>query len=124
MQINRLITYVFLTCLLCITYACNHDADVPSEPAVSFNNDIKIILSANCMQSGCHGNVNTERFSLATYDELMSAGIVSAGDARNSGIYRAITGRSGIMPPSPQPILTERQIGLIYIWIEQGAKNN
>jgi hypothetical protein len=60
-----------------------------------------------------------------TYDDVMNSGYVSPGNARGSKLYLDIIGSGGrIMPPSSQPPLSDNQVTLIYLWIEQGAKNN
>lgn len=103
--------------------ACRRESDLTNYPVVSFNNEVLPIITGNCTQSGCHGTVGGEQFALTNYNEVM--GIVKAGDARKSDLYRVITGRSfEFMPPSPSDPLTEAQIRSIFVWIEQGAQND
>ena len=84
---------------------------------------LMLILASNCNQPGCHGGIETEEFSLTTYNEVMVH--VDAGNGRKSNLYRVITGREkDIMPPEPLSLLTEDQIRTIFVWIEQGAPNN
>jgi uncharacterized membrane protein len=55
----------------------------------------------------------------------MSYGGVKAGNAHRSKLYRVITNRSfQTMPPSGYSEVSAEDIKLLYIWIEQGAKNN
>ena len=109
------------TCCLALL-SCRHTADLSSFPEVSFQNNVQAIITANCTQSDCHTGQG-HLFPLLTYDDIHE--YVESGNADNSKLFEAITGRSGkIMPPPPQSVLTEDQIKYIYLWIEQGAKNN
>lgn len=113
--------------LLCfcsgIFSACNHKADLSALPAISFSNNVQSIIVGNCTQSGCHADGSDRPHSLTTYDDVIKR--VSPGDANSSQLYERIAGQSGnIMPPAPQAMLTNDQIRTIYLWIEQGAKNN
>ena len=64
-----------------------------------------------------------EQFPLVSYDDIRST--VTPGDARGSKLYKSITGKgASLMPPGSRTLLTNDAIRLIYIWIEQGAKNN
>lgn len=106
----------------CITQQVDPTADLP---AVSYQTDISPIVSANCTQSGCHGT-NDRQFSLTSYDDVIQRCDVKAGKPHDSKLYEVIrlyTGESA-MPPGPNEPLTDEQIGLIYVWILQGAKNN
>jgi hypothetical protein len=116
-----IIIFIFFSNLVT---SCRHGSEIPALPDVSFNRDVQPILSANCAQSGCHGNIDKRRFSLLTYEEVMSSNTVISGDAHNSNLYKAITGRNNIMPKAPQSPLSDSQIRYIFIWIGQGAKNN
>lgn len=120
----RFILPIFLLASMMVIQSCIRDSNLESYPTVSFSTEVLPIIAANCTQSGCHGYVDTEEFSLMNYSEIM--GHVSPGDGRKSSIYRVITGRSleGFMPPSPSAPLTEDQIRTIFVWIEQGALNN
>ena len=103
--------------------ACMSDPDLENYPEVSFSNEVMLIISSNCNQPGCHGGVETEEFSMTSYEEVMVH--VKAGNGRKSNLYRVITGREDkIMPPEPLNLLTEEQIRTIFVWIEQGAPNN
>jgi hypothetical protein len=117
----------FLLCCIALFWSCRHDPEIPATPEVSFSHDVQAIITGNCTQSGCHeGNTGggEDLFPLVTYNDIIEQ--VNKGNGRDSRIYQAITGKGGtkLMPPSPQAKLTDDQIGLIYVWIEQGAKNN
>lgn len=109
--------------------ACRHDTELSNLKEVSFANDVQPIIGGNCTQSGCHtGNVagqDRSVFALITYDDIIKGGI-SPGNAHGSKIYQTISNRlfAKVMPPKPLPVLADDQVKLIYLWIEQGAKNN
>lgn len=104
--------------------SCTHETDLTGLKDISFSSDIQPIIAGNCTQSGCH-NGNAE-FSLITYNDVVDHGHIKAGDAHGSDLYQAISnhGFEETMPPEPLPPLSTDQIKMVYLWIEQGAKNN
>lgn len=118
------ITLCILFFISILSVSCRHTSDSPVSPVVNFRSDVQSILIGNCTQGGCHGSIDNRRFSLVTYDDVMASGTVIPGDAHNSNLFKAITGRNSIMPKSPQTPLNDDQVRYIYIWIAQGAKNN
>lgn len=117
---------IFSSGILIFLNACRHDSDLASLPQISFANNIQPIIASNCTQSGCHNSQGDSRFPLVTYNDVMTDGKISAGNAHGSTLYNSISnhGTAKLMPPAPLPTLSEDQIKLIFIWIEQGAKNN
>ena len=102
--------------------SCMHESKLEGVADVSFQNDIKRILNGNCTFSGCHDGHSGEA-DFTSYEGVMSH--IEAGNARASKIYKAVTNRTfNEMPPSGYPKLSSSDIRLLYIWIEQGAKNN
>jgi hypothetical protein len=112
---------IFLFVISAALYAgCMNEPNLESYPAVSFSNEVRQIIVANCTQPGCHGS---GQFGLSTYEEIRAN--VNPGNGRKSKLYRSITGRNyEFMPPSPSAPLTDDQIRTIFVWIEQGALNN
>lgn len=107
-----------------IIQSCRTEPDLTGVPDVKFSTDIQRILSAKCNFSGCHA-VNGSYGSLATYDDVISRGEIIGGDARKSKLYRMITNRTyEYMPPKNYTEVSSDELKLIYLWIEQGAKNN
>jgi len=95
---------------------------VPDSPVMSFQTDVQPIIVGNCTESGCHASSGGE-FPLVSYNDV--SGHLTAGDARGSELYKSITGKGAqLMPPGSRPLLTNDAIRVIYVWIEQGAKNN
>ena len=120
--------YVSLSILLILMSAftlnsCKHEVDLTGVPEISFSNDIQLILSGNCSMPACHGTDAASEFPLVTYQNVMNEGDVKAGDANASELYQVLlrTGDERMPPTGP---LTDIQIKKIFIWIEQGAKDN
>ncbi len=96
---------------------------------IDFNRDIRPILSNNCF--ACHGPDEQQRkakLRLDTKDGAFAkAGVIVAGDAANSRLYKRIihTDPNAVMPPpSTGHKLTEAQIATVKRWIDEGAQWN
>lgn len=75
--------------------------------------------------SGCHSaNTGGELFPLVTYSEIASSDLITPGNAKSSQLYQAINGGGGDGAMPPSGTLANDDVLLIYLWIEQGAKNN
>ena len=119
----------FLSSLL--VCAAVHAAELPEASRISFNRDIRPILSENCY--ACHGfdpkhregGLRLDTFEGATEDRDGARGIVP-GDPAKSDIWQRIisTDKDEVMPPpkSHKPPLTTAQRDLLKKWIEQGAR--
>ena len=104
-------------------------ADSKDEP-VSFNRDIRPILSDVCFQ--CHGPDAKERkadLRLDSDDKLFAERdghrVLVAGDPAKSELFRRLTATDDderMPPPSSGKKLTPQQIETIRRWIEQWAK--
>jgi hypothetical protein len=117
----KLVFFLSMGLLLFISFqACKHPADLSAVPEISFSGQIQPLIIANCSKSGCHGESAYERFPLTTYDEIIRDGQVIPGQAHGSNLYDVIL--NGTMPQDGK--LSNETIQLIYVWIEQGAKNN
>ena len=102
-------------------------AGTPARP-VSYLRDVRPILAQHCF--GCHGPDEAARKGKLRLD-LKSAAfavrkgrhVVAAGDPGGSLVFeRLVTDDEGKrMPPEGSPPLTEKQVGTIRAWIEQGA---
>lgn len=99
--------------------SCQHDPVVPPTPVLTFEKDIQPITLNNCARARCH-NGSGEGPVLVSYKDVM--GLVKAGDAKASKLYRTMTNLTpGIAMPPDGP-LADLQINLVYVWILQGAK--
>src|SRR5689334_11378149 len=95
-------------------------------PAISFNRDIRPILANNCF--ACHGPDEKQRetkFHFDTEDGAFAKrGVIVPGSAAESLLVKRITNPDPdehMPPPDSGHALTERQIGLLQQWIDQGA---
>jgi len=123
-KINSIFRYSFFVALsifLSILLSCRHKADIPTQPQVSFSQQVQPIIIANCSYAGCHTANNRHPRALVTYSDIMQG--TTPGNAYSSQIYQRITELgSNKMPPDHN--MTENQIIIVYTWIMQGAQNN
>jgi len=102
-------------------YSCTHSPDLTNVRTVTFNNEVLPIFQTNCAY--CHNATKQPGgYDLSNYTSIMKG--IKAGKANSSNIYNVITSTISTMPPSPHKALNQDQRSLIYVWIEQGAKNN
>jgi len=93
------------------------DTPVQVQEEVSFSQDILPIFQE--VAGSCHGT--SGGLSLETYEGVMN--VVVAGNPEESLLWKRLNGQAGpIMPPSGK--LNDDLLQLIYLWIQQGAKNN
>ena len=110
--------------LILSTFSCKHDPIVPGDAeTICYEKDIKPILMSNCAYAGCHDPITMEEdYDFSSYQGVMASGTVKPGDPNDSKMYKAITDKGeDFMPPPPKPKLSTANIGLIYLWIKQGA---
>ncbi len=101
-------------------------AQAPAEPRISFNRDIRPILSNNCF--ACHGPDEAQRETKFHFDTKEGAfaedGIIEPGNAAKSVLVKRITNPDPderMPPPDSGHALTEQQIALLRQWIDEGA---
>ncbi len=101
-------------------------AQAPPAP-LSFNRDIRPILSNNCF--ACHGPDEKQRETKFHFDTregaFLEEGIIVPGNAARSALYRRITHEdlNERMPPFESGhTLTDKQVDLLKRWIDEGAK--
>jgi len=100
----------------------------PTEKPIDFDRDIRPILSDNCF--ACHGPEEDGRqgnLRLDTKDGAFADRgayqIIVPGKSADSRLYQRISATQRRMPPvSSGRTLTPKQIELIRVWIDQGAK--
>jgi hypothetical protein len=92
---------------------------------IYFDVDVKPIIAQNCAISGCHAaGTYSDGVNLENYQKIIATGKIKANDL-NSKFYNAITTNDtdDVMPPPPSKKLSNDQINIISLWIQQGAKN-
>jgi len=123
---------IFLTSLMLGGVLIGGCGSSPTEPKVSFKQDVLPILTENC--SSCH-TANGEGFqksgfSTESYDAIMKGTnqgkMIVAGDSLSSSLNRMVEGRvdPSIQMPHGGKKLTDEQVKTLKIWVDQGAKNN
>lgn len=91
----------------------------PTESAYA---PVQAIFTQHCV--ACHGDTNPKAgASLTSYDNVMKAGIVKAGDPEGSLVIHALKGTNGAKQmPFKQAPLSDADIQTISDWIKNGAK--
>lgn len=117
---------ILILFFLLVSISCKHEIKTQATPSVSFANDIQPIIISNCTMSSCHGSINTSKFTLLTYNDVIQNGEIKAKYPNQSSLYKKITtaNKHNIMPPPPSQPLLQEQITLIKNWIKEGAKSN
>lgn len=123
-NMRRDFVYIIAICLLTgFLGSCTHSTDVAGTvKPVCFEKEVLPIFLTNCAISGCHDLSGEERPALTDYNSIVRE--VKPASLNDSRIYKVITKTWGeIMPPSPNPPLTQEQRTIIAVWIQQGANN-
>jgi Protein of unknown function (DUF1553)/Protein of unknown function (DUF1549)/Concanavalin A-like lectin/glucanases superfamily/Planctomycete cytochrome C len=101
--------------------------ETPAAQPLSFNRDVRPILSNNCF--ACHGPDEKQRETKFHFDTKEGAfaedGIIEPGNAAKSVLIKRITNPDPderMPPPDSGHALTDKQIDLLRRWIDEGAK--
>lgn len=87
---------------------------INSQTGVSYLNDIKPILEANCIKSGCHNGDNGADKNWSVFSNVQA----------KAALIKLRTGNKS-MPADIAPTgLPQSQIDLIACWVDDGAQNN
>jgi hypothetical protein len=105
-----------------------------SQPHMSFQRDVYPILEHNCL--ACHlppqgKGYLMARLNMQSYETLMQGTfhgpVIQPGDSRRSIFNMLVEGRvdaSMRMPHGRDEPLTGREIEVLRLWVEQGARDN
>jgi uncharacterized membrane protein len=104
-----------------------------SEPEISYSQDVRPILEANCL--ACHKaggqGFQASGLSMASYEDLMKGTeggpMIIGGDVEGSNLLVLMEGRADpsiSMPHGSMDPIPSEEIAIIRNWIAQGAKNN
>lgn len=104
----------------------------PPEPQISFSNEIKPLIDANCTECHTSGGDGAQASGFITtdYDSVMKGTkygpVIVAGNAVSSSFYRLVAGLvdPSIQMPHGKEAISQDNIAKIEKWIDQGAKNN
>ena len=112
--------------IACAFVACALSASAVLADAVSFNRDIRPILSDNCFS--CHGPDASHRqadLRLDLRNDAMSAGAIVPGKPAESTLVSRINSTDAdelMPPPESHKKLDAKQKELLTRWIEEGAE--
>jgi hypothetical protein len=112
-----------------VIYSCKHEPEpIPLPPVepVCFQEEVLPIFRSNCAMSGCHSAQSAQDgIILDNYFNILSSGVVPF-NPNESEVYEVLLEQDpdDRMPLAPAPPLSSAQIGIIYAWIAQGARND
>ena len=94
---------------------------------IDFTTQVQPILEANCLE--CHSQDKRKGgLSLVTYADLLDGGkdgaIVQPGNAAGSLMVHRVTGQVEPQMPLDEIPLSDAEVAIIRLWIDQGARPN
>lgn len=103
-----------------------------SPSGVSYSKDVQPILAKNCAECHTPGQKGFVASGLDTtsYQNLMKGGkfgqLVKPGDALTSALNMLVEGRvhPSIQMPHGRAKLPDKEIEILKVWVNEGAKNN
>lgn len=92
-------------------------------PDGCFQEDVLPIFISNCTMSACH-NTKDKRagYDLSNYEGIMKG--IKPKHPLNSEIYTTIKGNNPSMPERPYAKLSSKDVNMIKLWINMGARNS
>jgi hypothetical protein len=121
MQYRKYAFMVAVLMSLVTLWSCEYEKIQPDLPPVnqeiSYSADIQPIWNKSC--TGCHGSGMTapDLTEGNSYNDLMNGGFVVTSDPDDSKIYTEMIG-------GMSSYTNTSDANLVYVWIQQGAKNN
>lgn len=102
----------------------NGNGNPVDSATVSYLNDVQPIFDAKCIT--CHGVLGG--LNLTSFDKLMIGGntglVVTTGDGAGSLLVKRIDGTIPPQMPMGSSSLSNAEVLLIKIWIDEDASNN
>ncbi|MEO6303480.1 MAG: cytochrome c, partial [Bacteroidia bacterium] len=78
---------------------------------------------SNCTMSGCHNSKDKRAgYDLSNYEGIMKG--IKPKHPLNSEIYNTIKGNNPSMPERPYAKLSSKDVNMIKLWINMGARNS
>lgn len=123
--IQRIAVWATMWAMLSLLAAC-----APRD--VGFRADVQPILAKYCLECHVPGGTGFEAsgFDMSDYDSLMRGGrygpFVIPGDPLSSTLNVLVEGRAhpSIRMPHGRGKLDEREIEILRVWVQEGAKND
>jgi len=102
--------------------------DLKRTTPVEYGADVEPVFKNKCFV--CHsGNVTEGKYDMSTYEKVMKGGgkragkVVIPGKSAESFLFLACSRQmKPIMPPKSEESLNSREVSIIKLWIEEGAK--
>lgn len=92
-------------------------------PDGCFKEDVLPIFVSNCSMAGCHNSTHKAAgYDLTNYEGIMRG--IKPKHPLNSEIYNTISGNNPSMPQNPYPKLSAKDVNMIKLWINMGARNS
>ncbi len=117
-------------CVAALACVAMLGACAPSD--VSFSADVQPILKQRCLECHVPGGpgYNASGFDMSSYETLMKGGkygpFVVPGDPLTSNLIVLVEGRAdpSINMPHGREKLSDREVELLRVWVQEGAKDN
>ena len=122
----RCVRAALLGCVIASSMASNAAAQTASTaPRVDFERQIAPIIKERCLE--CHSQDKRKGgLSLATYADALDGGrngpAIRPGNAARSILIHRLTGAVEPQMPKDKDPLTPRELRLVRLWIDQGAR--
>lgn len=114
---KKILSLILLSILLT---TCTKDI---AGPDGCFQEDVLPIFVSNCTQAGCHNSKDKkEGYDLSNYEGIMRG--IKPKHPLQSEIYKTIKGNNPSMPEQPYSKLSSKDVSMIKLWINMGAKNS
>ena len=99
---------------------------------VSFSADVQPVLKKYCLECHVPGGAGyiASAFDMSSYETFMKGGkygaFVIPGDPLTSALNMLVEGRANpsIRMPHGREKLSDREIEILRVWVQEGAKNN
>jgi hypothetical protein len=103
-----------------------------SPSGVSYSKDVQPVFAKNCSECHAPGKKGFEASGLDTtnHQAVMKGGkfgpLVKPGDALSSSLNMLVEGRThpSIQMPHGRAKLPDKEIEILKVWVNEGAKNN
>lgn len=131
---NDQMTYIYTVSPIIILLTCIYIVGCATKPQISYQQDVHPIFVDKCI--ACHTPPNGEGYrrsglDMRSYENLMEGSMfgpaIVPGNSRTSPLNILVEGRAGNLSSEMKirhtPI-TDHEINTLYLWVEQGARNN
>ena len=127
-------TYTCTVSSIVVLLSCLYIAGCATTPQISYQQDVRPIFVKKCMD--CHHSPHGEGYrktglDMKSYETLMEGSIfgpaIIPGNSQTSPLNILVEGRAGdlsrVLENMHRPI-TDHEIMVLHLWVEQGAENN